>query len=95
MLTTLPTADTIPAHKKEKIMSKRKYYGNNSIGKNADIQRHRKDMAELIAIIEDCEARAAAGDKLANQEAATFRYCLRVLQESKAELASNLFKKKA
>lgn len=72
-----------------------KYYGNKSIGNNANIQRHREDEAKLLAIIEDCEAKAAAGDKLAEQEAAAFRVFLRALQESKAEMASNLFKKKA
>jgi hypothetical protein len=72
-----------------------KYYGKKSVGNNANIQRHRNDEARLLAIIEDCEAKAAAGDRLAEQEAAAFRVYLRALQESKAEMAGNLFKKKA
>lgn len=72
-----------------------KYYGKKSIGNNANIQRHREDEARLRAMIERCDAEAASGDRLSKMEAEAYRNILRGLQESKAEMASNLFKKKA
>ena len=72
-----------------------KYFGKrNCKGKNEDINRHKQEEIKLLADIEEAKKRLDAGCKWAAGELAAKERFLRILRESKAEMVSDLFKRK-
>lgn len=74
----------------EKIM---KNYFGKSIAANADIQRHNEKIADLRKTLADAEANND-GSRCAKMEIEAYRNFLRIALESKANVASTMFKRK-
>lgn len=74
----------------EKIM---KNYFGKSIAANADIQRHNEKIADLRKKLSDAETNND-GSRCAKMEIEAYQNFLRIALESKANVASTMFKRK-
>lgn len=70
-----------------------KNYFGKPIAANADIKRHNEQIADLRKRLADAEAKND-GSRCAKMEIEAWRNFLRIALESKANVASTMFKKK-